>query len=41
MLQVLEEDFARIPKLLGTEDLPKPVLQLAPPPEPTVQLGLF
>jgi uracil-DNA glycosylase len=40
MLEVLEEDFARIPKLLGTEDVPKPILQLAPP-EPTVQLGLF
>ena len=41
MLQVLEEDFARIPKLLGADDAPRPALQLAPPPEPTVQLGLF
>jgi uracil-DNA glycosylase len=41
MLQVLEEDFARIPQLLGADDAPKPALQLAPPPEPTVQLGLF
>jgi hypothetical protein len=41
MLQVLEEDFARIPQLLGTVDAPRPALQLAPAPEPTVQLGLF
>ena len=41
MLQVLEEDFARIPQLLGADDAPRPTLQLAPPPEPTVQLGLF
>jgi uracil-DNA glycosylase len=41
MLEVLEEDFARIPQLLGTDDVPRPALQLAPAPEPTVQLGLF
>src|SRR5688572_18193287 len=41
MLEVLEEDFARIPELLGADDAPRPVLQLAPAPEPTVQLGLF
>jgi uracil-DNA glycosylase len=41
MLQVLEEDFARIPQLLGADDAPRPTLQLAPAPEPTVQLGLF
>jgi len=41
MLRVLEEDFRRIPELLGVEDAPKPLLTLAPPPEPTVQLGLF
>jgi uracil-DNA glycosylase family 4 len=41
MLEVLEEDFARIPELLGAGDAPRPVLQLAPAPEPTVQLGLF
>ena len=41
MLQVLEDDFARIPQLLGADDAPRPTLQLAPPPEPTVQLGLF
>ena len=41
MLEVLEEDFARIPELLGAEDASRPVLQLAPAPEPTVQLGLF
>ena len=41
MLEVLEEDFARIPQLLGIDDVPRPALQLAPAPEPTVQLGLF
>jgi uracil-DNA glycosylase family 4 len=41
MLKILEEDFARIPSLLGTDDTPRPALQLAPEPEPTVQLGLF
>jgi uracil-DNA glycosylase len=41
MLRILEEDFARLPALLGTEDAPRPGLQLAPEPEPTVQLGLF
>jgi DNA polymerase len=41
MLKILEEDFARIPALLGADEAPRPVLQLAPEPEPTVQLGLF
>ncbi|HET9674530.1 MAG TPA: uracil-DNA glycosylase [Gaiellaceae bacterium] len=41
MLKVLEEDFARIPELLGGEEVARPTLQLAPPPEPAVQLGLF
>jgi DNA polymerase len=42
MLKVLEEDFARIPALLGRPEEPKPALALAPePPEPAAQLGLF
>jgi uracil-DNA glycosylase family 4 len=41
MLKVLEEDFRRIPELLGVDEAPKPTLALAPEPEPTVQLGLF
>ena len=44
MLQVLEEDFARIPALLGRAVEPLPVA-LVPPPEPVLeqptQLGLF
>jgi uracil-DNA glycosylase family 4 len=40
MLKILEEDFARIPSLLGLDEA-RPALQLAPEPEPTVQLGLF
>jgi uracil-DNA glycosylase len=43
MLDVLREDFARIPELMGRkavpEPEPEPELQLAP--EPAVQLGLF
>jgi DNA polymerase len=44
MLKVLEDDFRRIPELLGRAD--EPVPQLAAPgpalaPEPAVQLGLF
>jgi uracil-DNA glycosylase len=43
MLDVLREDFARIPELMGREAVPEPEpepeLQLAP--EPAVQLGLF
>ncbi|MDQ2984088.1 MAG: uracil-DNA glycosylase [Actinomycetota bacterium] len=44
MLRVLEEDFARLPELLGHGAeiaAPQPVLAVAPEPEPTVQLGLF
>jgi DNA polymerase len=41
MLRVLEEDFRRIPELLGSSEEPKPTLTLAPEPDPTVQLGLF
>jgi DNA polymerase len=46
MLSVLEEDFARIPQLLGTEIAPvEPVEEREPEPElvlgPAVQLGLF
>jgi uracil-DNA glycosylase family 4 len=44
MLKVLEEDFRRLPELLGRavdEPLPSPLLGLAPQPEPAVQLGLF
>ena len=47
MLQVLEEDFARIPALLGraVELPPVAPVALAPPPEPVLeqptQLGLF
>ena len=44
MLQVLEEDFRRIPELLGRTaeppPEPEPVVQAAPPEHP-VQLGLF
>jgi uracil-DNA glycosylase family 4 len=41
MLNVLEQDFARIPELLGRDEIPRPALQLAPTGEPTVQLDLF
>ena len=46
MLQVLEEDFARIPALLGRAVEPPPApVALVPPPEPVLeqptQLGLF
>jgi uracil-DNA glycosylase family 4 len=41
MLKVLEEDFRRIPELLGADEAPKPALALAPDPAPTVQLDLF
>ena len=48
MLQVLEEDFRRIPELLGLGPAPAPAPvpneRAAPPPAPTeqpVQLGLF
>jgi uracil-DNA glycosylase len=44
MLKVLEEDFARLPDLLGREPTPEPEAVMAVPvvtPEPAVQLGLF
>jgi DNA polymerase len=44
MLQVLEEDFARIPGLLGRAIEPPPVVlvsAVAPVPEQPTQLGLF
>ena len=45
MLRVLEEDFRRIPQLLGApveEEQPQPEPVVAPVvPEPAVQLGLF
>jgi hypothetical protein len=44
MLRVLEEDFRRIPQLLGApvEDAPRPEPVAAPiAPQPAVQLGLF
>ena len=48
MLKVLEEDFARLPALLGAPPrAPEPVVAAAPelpveaPSEPAVQLGLF
>ena len=44
MLRVLEDDFSRIPDLLGRPAAvpePKPVLALAAEPQPAVQLGLF
>jgi uracil-DNA glycosylase len=41
MLKVLEEDFRRLPDLLGRSvEEPKPMLRTAVP-EPAVQLGLF
>jgi DNA polymerase len=43
MLKVLEEDFGRLPDLLGrTAEAPEPAPQHTPlAPEPVVQLGLF
>jgi uracil-DNA glycosylase len=43
MLQVLEQDFARLPDLLGRAAIPEPEPEPAAPlvPEPAVQLGLF
>ena len=42
MLKVLEEDFARLPQLLGAPAQELPPVQLVPPPSETaVQLGLF
>ena len=44
MLNVLEQDFARLPALLGREAVPEPELpavEAVVMPEPAVQLGLF
>jgi len=44
MLTVLEQDFARLPDLLGREVVPEPELPAVAAlvvPEPAVQLGLF
>lgn len=43
MLKVLEEDFARLPDLIGREAVPEPEPVALQPlaPEPAVQLGLF
>jgi uracil-DNA glycosylase family 4 len=48
MLKVLEEDFARLPALLGTPTEPAApaepspdVAELLAAPEPAIQLGLF
>ena len=46
MLKVLEDDFARLPALLGLVDVPEPqpqpvVLTRDALPEPALQLGLF
>jgi hypothetical protein len=44
MLEVLEEDFARIPTLLERVVEPPPAVEPDPAPEPepdAVQLGLF
>ena len=43
MLRVLEDDFRRIPELLGRarEDAPQARTLAAPSPEPALQLGLF
>jgi uracil-DNA glycosylase len=42
MLKVLEEDFARLPDLLGRTEVEAPTPHLAPvAAEPAVQLGLF
>ena len=41
---VLEQDFARLPDLLGREAVPEPELpsvEALVAPEPAVQLGLF
>jgi uracil-DNA glycosylase family 4 len=44
MLKILEEDFARIPQLLGLVEEPEPVAVLSAPeplPQPALQLDLF
>jgi DNA polymerase len=41
MLKVLEEDFGRLPELIGRVTAPPPEPVLVPVREPAVQLGLF
>jgi uracil-DNA glycosylase family 4 len=41
MLDVLREDFARIPELMGRGDVPEPEPERQLAAEPAVQLGLF
>ena len=41
MLDVLREDFARIPQLMGRADAPEPEPEQQLAAEPAVQLGLF
>jgi uracil-DNA glycosylase family 4 len=42
MLEVLQQDFARIPELMGrASDVPEPEPVAVLAPEPAVQLGLF
>ena len=41
MLDVLREDFARIPELMGRADVPEPEPEPQLAAEPAVQLGLF
>jgi uracil-DNA glycosylase len=41
MLDVLREDFARIPELMGRADVPEPEPEHQLAAEPAVQLGLF
>ena len=41
MLEVLENDFRRLPELLGRAVEPEPVPVLQPPAEAAMQLGLF
>ena len=42
MLKVLQEDFRRIPELMGREEIPEPAPEpVLAAPQPAVQLGLF
>jgi hypothetical protein len=42
MLEVLKDDFARLPELMGREAAPPAPVYVAPVvAEPAVQLGLF